>query len=478
MEQTETIIVGGGLAGLAAAAALAERGGRVTLLEARAKLGGRASSFVDPETGETIDNCQHVSLGCCTNLEHFCRTVGIDGLFRTEEQLTFIGPAGEVCEFSESWLPAPLHLLPSFRRMTYLTSAERRLLGRGLRDLARWRAVDGPGNPQDDPQRPPSFEQWLIEHGQTPSLREKFWHVVLVSALSETLDRIDVGHARKVFIDTFLRNRQGWRVQIPRVPLDELYGRPVEAWLQSLGVDVRTGTPVRELELDGDHVTAVVLKNGERLTVADLILAVPHYRVQSLLPDSLKSRPEFTVIERIETAPISSVHLWFDRPIMEQPHVVLVGRLSQWVFNRSAIFGREADDEAHCYQVVISASRDVRATSQEATIASVVRELAGIWPVAAEAELLRARVVTEQRAVFAPTPGVDQLRPAQQTALSNLQLAGDWTQTGWPATMEGAVRSGYLAAENVLARQGAAVRILQPDLAVSPLSRWLLRIAD
>lgn len=478
MGQTETIIVGGGLAGLAAAAALAERGGRVTLLEARAKLGGRASSFVDPETGETIDNCQHVSLGCCTNLQHFCRTVGIDGLFRTEEQLTFVGPAGEVCEFSESWLPAPLHLLPSFRRMTYLTSTERRLLGRGLRDLARWRAVDGRANSTDGTQNAPSFEQWLIEHGQTPAVREKFWHVVLVSALSETLDRIDVGHARKVFVDTFLRNRRGWRVQIPRVPLDELYGRPVETWLQARGVEVRTGAPVRELELDGDRMTGLLLKNGERLTADDVILAVPHFRVLSLLPESLRSRPEFAAIERIETAPISSVHLWFDRPIMERPHAVLVGRLSQWVFNRSAIFGRDADDTAHCYQVVISASRDVRATSQEATIDAVVQELSGIWPVTAEARLLRSRVVTEQRAVFAPTPDVDRLRPAQQTAVPNLQLAGDWTQTGWPATMEGAVRSGYLAAENVLARQGAAVRILQPDLPVSPLSRWLLRIAD
>ena len=447
----------------------------MTLLEARAKLGGRASSFVDPETGETIDNCQHVSLGCCTNLEHFCRTVGIDGLFRTEEQLTFVGPAGEVCEFSESPLPAPLHLLPSFRRMSYLTSAERRLLGRGLRDLARWTPSNTQSSSPDA--TVPSFEQWLIEHGQTPTLREKFWHVVLVSALSETLDRIDVGHARKVFVDTFLRHRRGWRVQIPRVPLDELYGRPVESWLQAHGVDVRTGTSVRQLELDCDRMTGLVLKSGERLTADDVILAVPHYRVLSLLPEVLRSRPEFAALERIETAPISSVHLWFDRPIMQRPHAVLVGRLSQWVFNRSALFDRAPDEQTHCYQVVISASREVRAASQEATIDSVMQELAGIWPVAADA-LLRARVVTEQRAVFAPTPGVDQLLPPQQTAVPNLQLAGDWTQTGWPATMEGAVRSGYLAAENVLARHGAAARILQPDLPVSPLSRWLLRITD
>ena len=475
MATQHTVIVGGGLAGLAAAVALAERGGTVTLLEVRAKLGGRASSFVDPETGETIDNCQHVSLGCCTNLAHFCRTVGIDGLFRTEERLTFIGPDGEVCAFRESAWPAPAHLLPSFLRLKYLNRRERRLLVGGLRALANTRCDER--RTWKSVARGESFEEWLIAHGQPPELREKFWHVVLVSALSETLDRIDVGHARKVFVDTFLANRAGWRVQIPRAPLDDLYGRPVEVWLRARGVDVRTSAAVREIELAEDRAVGVATRDGERILADDVVLAVPQFRVASLLPESLRAQPEFTALEQIETAPISSVHLWFDRSITELPHAVLVGRLSQWVFNRSAIYAQVGAASEHYYQVVISASRDVKVRSQDETVQAVVKELAGIWPETARAQLRRARVVTEQRAVFAPTPGVDRLRPAQQTSIPNLHLAGDWTLTGWPATMEGAVRSGYLAAESVLARRGTPMQLLQADLPVARLSRWLLGIS-
>jgi squalene-associated FAD-dependent desaturase len=371
-----------------------------------------------------------------------------------------------VSEFRESAWPAPAHLLPSFLRLSFLTWRERRLLIRGLRALARTTKIEADQ----------TFEEWLIAHDQPPELREKFWHVVLVSALSETLDRIDVGHARKVFVDTFLANRAGWRVQVPRVPLNELYGRPVEEWLRARGVEVRTSAAVREVEFSEGAATGLVLREGSRISLDDVIMTVPHYRVATLLPETLRTRSEWTAIERIETAPISSVHLWFDRSITELPHAVLVGRLSQWLFNRSAIFGQRECEGGHYYQVVISASRGVKAISQEETIESVVAELASIWPESSRAQLLRARVVTEQRAVFAPTPGVDRLRPAQRTGIPNLTLAGDWTQTGWPATMEGAVRSGYLAAECVLARRGTAIQLVQPDLPVAPLSRWLLRL--
>lgn len=466
MEQ-RTVIVGGGLAGLAAAAALTARGVGVVLLEARARLGGRAGSFADPETGETIDNCQHVGLGCCTNLSHFCRLVGIADQFREERRLTFVGPEGTICRFEESWWPAPLHLLGGFRSLTYFSGDERRRLARALRALAR---------PMSGNESCQTFEDWLVGHDQSEALRERFWNVVLVSALSETLDRVDAGYARKVFVDTFLSNRTGWRMQVPTAPLDTLFNETVKEWLAARGVDVRTSTEVRQLEQVDGRLKSVLLRDGTRVAGEAFVVAVPHSRVGPLLAGSAESLPELRGLDQIETAPISSVHLWYDRMVTELPHAVLVGRLSQWMFARDALWGGETAGGEHCYQVVISASRNVEAESREAIISTVARELGEIWPEFGRARLVRSRLVTERRAVFSVLPGVDRLRPGQQSSIGNLQWAGDWTRTGWPATMEGAVRSGYLAAENVLDDLGRGERLVQGDLPVSRLSSLLLGV--
>lgn len=468
-------IVGGGLAGLAAAVALAGQGVPVEVLESRDRLGGRASSFADPETGETVDNCQHVSMGCCTNLQHFCRTVGIADRFRIVPSLAFFDPEGRTSTLSAAPLPAPLHLAPAFARLKYLTLGEKFRLAGGLRALARHR----PG----DADRSQTFRDWLIQHRQSARLIERFWDVVLVSALSESLDRIDVGHARKVFVDGFLRHRLGWQVQVPTVPLDELYGQPVVDWLTRHGGTVRCRAPVRRLHGSCGGVTAVELRDGTQQPVGDVVLAVPQHRVLDLLPADVAAAPPLAGVSQLESAPITSLHLWFDRRITELPQAVLIGRLSQWVFQRqepeTSDGGAPAIAESPprwAYQVVISASRSLRGAPQTEIRDRVLAELAELWPAAAAAQLVHWRLVTEQRAVFSVVPGVDRLRPVQQSPAANLQLAGDWTATGWPATMEGAVRSGYLAAENVLRRRGLNARLLQPDLPTARLSRWMFGI--
>ncbi len=220
------VIVGGGLAGLAAAEALSAEGLAVTLLEARPRLGGRASSFDDKTSGTLIDNCQHVSLGCCTNFRDFCKRTGLAASFRVERQLNFIGSDGVVNRLKADTLPAPFHLARSFHRLSYLENRDRIALARGLSALAKSDAGQLNGE---------TFDLWLARHGQTENAVNRFWHVVLVSALSESLDRIAVAEARKVFVDAFLAHREGWTVQIPTAPLGDLYGKHLVSHLGTAG---------------------------------------------------------------------------------------------------------------------------------------------------------------------------------------------------------------------------------------------------
>ena len=470
------VIVGGGLAGLAAAVALTARRFPCTIIESRPRLGGRASSFHDSTTNTDIDNCQHVTLGCCTNFRHFCQTTGIAEFFRREPALYFIGPSGKADRFAAGSLPAPLHLTVAFARLSYLSWKDRYSLATALKALAR------PVSKQDESE---SFAKWLARHGQSQTVIDRFWFVVLVSALSESLERISVSHARKVFVDAFLAHRDGWYVDVPNVPLEVLYGGRLTDWLTSRGTTIRLLTSAEEVELENDRVTGIRLGSNEIIAGDEFVVALPFFRVLSVLPESLVTHADLQGIKQLEPAPISSIHLWFDRPITDLPHAVLVDRLCQWVFNRTAIEAIQIQQvsepnsnkarlvDAYYYQIVISASHNLEGCSKEEIQEKVLKELTDVWPIVANAKLLHSRQVTEHRAVFSPVPGVDALRPVQQSPVANLQLAGDWTQTGWPATMEGAVRSGYLAASNILKRRGHHDDVLQPDLPTATLSRLI-----
>jgi uncharacterized protein with NAD-binding domain and iron-sulfur cluster len=473
------VIIGAGLAGLAAATALAPRGYAVTILEARGRVGGRASSFTDAASGQLIDACQHVSMGCCTNLAHFCRTVGIHHLLETQPCLYFMTPDGRVSRFHADPLPAPVHLARAFLTAHYLSTSEKVRVAWGLACLRFT------GSHRDEP-----FLHWLERHGQTPGTVERFWGVVLTSALNETPERIGLRYARKVFVDGFLRRRRGFEVELPRVPLGQLYGDELQAWLQQHKVELLLGQGVKEMrtgELDSPlplaagprqtrqltqpdrrtahrspqgEVRTLLMRDGSVVQADWYVSAVPFDRLLDLLPaDLVAAEPYFGNLRRLETSPITSVHLWFDRPITALPHVVLLCCAGQWLFNR----GETAPGE-HYVQVVVSAARQFRGLGHEEVQRQVVAELGRLFPDAGAARLLRGRVVTEHAATFSVTPGIDQWRPAQASPLRNLFVAGDWTRTGWPATMEGAVRSGYLAAQHLLHRRGANVRLVQPDL--------------
>jgi squalene-associated FAD-dependent desaturase len=411
-------VVGGGLAGLAAAQALAGRGRRVIVLESRDRLGGRAGSFTDAATGQLVDACQHVAMGCCTNLAHFFQTVGVARLLAPQPALYFVTADGRVSRFAADALPAPLHLARAFLGLHHLSWTDKARITYGLACLR-----------QEDPAADPPLAPWLARHGQTARTVEGFWGLVLVSALNESVERVGLKYARRVFVDGFLSHRNGFDVLVPAVPLDRLYGDEMRLWFAKHGVEIRTRSGVQSA--DGLGVT---LRDGERVAADWCVLAVPFERVNAMLPEGCTGREPQNGLRH---SPITSVHLWFDRAITALPHAVLVGCLGQWVFCRDGGY----------VQVVVSAARDLRAMGHAAVEGEITAELRRVFPGAADARRLRSRVVTEHQATFSAFPGVDRFRPGPRTAIPNVLLAGDWTATGWPATMEGAVISGYAAAE-------------------------------
>jgi squalene-associated FAD-dependent desaturase len=443
------VVIGAGLAGLAAAAALAERGLPVTVLESRGRLGGRAGSFTDAASRQILDACQHVSMGCCTNFAHFCRTVGVAHFFQTQPRLYFMTPDRRVSPFAADRLPAPLHLARAFLGAHYLSPIEKCRVAWGLFKL-RLAPADA-----DVP-----FLAWLQRHGQTPRAIERFWGVVLTSALNESCDRVGLRYARKVFVDGFMSHPRGFEVELPTVPLDRLYGKELHSWLEKHGVRILLNHAVRAIQVCDGRVKGIELRDGAVIDADWHVAAVPFNRLLDLLPSEVVDAcPGFAGLRQLETSPITSVHLWYNAPITPLPHVVLIDCIGQWLFNRG-----EAAAGEHYVQVVVSAARPFRGLGHDEVRRRITEELARLFPAAAAANLLRTRVVTEQAATFSATPGVDRWRPAQASPLPNLMLAGDWTATGWPATMEGAVRSGYLAAEALLARRGKPERLLRPDL--------------
>jgi squalene-associated FAD-dependent desaturase len=443
------VVVGGGLAGLSCAVALAPRGFRVTVLESRQRLGGRAGSFTDPVSGQLVDACQHVSMGCCTNFAHFCKTIGVDRFLAPRPKLHFVTPDGRRSVFKADPWAAPFHLGRALLGAHYLTPVEKLRIIWGMLALLR-----------ESPDADPPLQDWLLAHGQTERTIERFWGLVLVSALNETVDNLGLKYARKVFRDGFLRHRDGFVIHVPTVPLGRLYGDELKTWLTRHGVELRENTSVRQVHFDTRGVSHLTSRDGSSISADWYVLAVPFDRVVDLLPEELVAQePYFGNLRQLRPSPITSVHLWFDRQVMSLPHAVLVDCVGQWVFNRSEVAPGE-----YYLQVVVSAATALKGFGREQIQKLIMEELARAFPDVSGGKLLRAKVVTEHTATFSAVPGVDNWRPTQASPIANLALAGDYTATGWPATMEGAVRSGYLAAEVILRRTGRPERLLQPEL--------------
>lgn len=462
------VVVGGGLAGLASACALADEGYRVTLLERRPYVGGRASSYEHPGTGEVIDNCQHVLIGRCTNLIDLYGRLGVGDAIRWYREFTFVEPGGRQSVVGSSWLPAPMHSMPSFLAAHAFTWADKLAIARGLLQFVG-------GLPPDSGE---NFAQWMERHGQTHGAIERFWKPVLVSALNEDPERISVHYAAKVFRESFLSSAEAGQMGIPSIPLSELYGHAVE-YIRARGGDVRLRTSVEGMEsvMGGGWIA----RSGEESFAADaVVLALPFEGLSKLLPqmpalegvEGLKAK-----LEGFEHSPITGIHLWFDRGVTELEHAVLLDSPVQWIFNKSALQperragGLDRGGE-HYVELVVSASRSLVSMQRQEIVDMATAELARFFPQVREAQLVKAAVVKEVRATYSVRPGLDACRPAaEESPWPGIALAGDWTATGWPATMEGAVRSGYAAAELVTAMFGGRKQLRVAELAHGGLMR-------
>jgi squalene-associated FAD-dependent desaturase len=463
------VIIGGGLAGMAAADAIIRQCPHrceVTLVESRRQTGGRAGSFTDPESGDAIDYCQHVAMGCCTNFLGLIDRCGLTSAFRRHQQLRFFHPDHPPSCFAPArFLPPPLHLAGALGGLNYLNRGQQAQIRRGL-----WRLM----RTGTDALRNTTAANWLAENGQAPATIAAFWDVILVSALGEETGVVTMAAARKVLIDGFAAARGAADILIPREPLAVLFGQRLPDALRKLGVRLLVGDGVKQVS-DNDDGVSVELTSGEQLTADHLISAVPWNRVGTLLGQTAAAAAiaHFDDLQRFPTSPITGLHLWFDREITSQAHAVMVGTISQWLFRDPIDSPR--DSVEHYYQVVISASHQARQLPREELVDRVLVELRHAFPEARAATLLRHRIVTDPRAVFSIRPEVDAMRPPARTPLPWLHLAGDWIATGWPATMEGAVISGRMAAASVLDREGITPVDIDPGLPPSWLARWLIK---
>lgn len=455
-------VVGGGLAGLAAGCALSNSGHSVKLFERRPYVGGRASSYEHPGTDEVIDNCQHVLLGCCTNLIDLYRRSGVAGQIKWYDRIQFLEPGGRKSVLSPSPLPAPLHTSLAFLHFQALSFREKAAISRALMVFVR-------GIPAEDSE---SFADWLLRHGQPQRAIDRFWRPVLVSALNEEMDKISVKYAGQVFHDSFLASAEAGRMGIPAIPLSDLYGKCAD-YIRARGGEVLLRTTVEGIAAGNGSDWEISSGDNVVHGVDAVVLALSFGGMQRLLlnlpADDVRAELEAR-LGHFESSPITGIHLWFDREVTSLDHAVLLDSTIQWMFQKSRIQPQRHGGGSYL-ELVVSASRSLVNMQRQEIIDLAMSELATFFPRVRDAKLEKAAVVKEVHATFSCTPGLDAFRPNAKTGWPGIFLAGDWTATGWPATMEGAVRSGYLAAEAATRAAGAGEKFLVPDLAPQGLMR-------
>ncbi len=446
-------VIGGGLAGITAAIALAEAGAAVTLLEARPRLGGATCSFT--RGGLVVDTGQHVFLGCCTAYRGLLARLGMTASAPVQGRfdVTVLAPGGRTGRLRRTALPGPLHMLPALSRYPFLSRAERALVSRPALAMRR---VD-PADPAVDAQR---FGDWLAARGQSEHARRVLWDLFTVSALNIAGDDASLALAATVVQTGLLGKNNAADIGVPARPLGELHGDAGAARLTQLGAQVALSTKVSAIEVAAAgvgedpaarfrvHVGRPAEARATTEIAADaVVLAVPHEKAAPLVPAGALPAGTVASWAGLGASPIVNVHVIYDRPVTNLPFAAAVDSPVQWVFDRTRISGLDRRSPGQQYLAIsLSAADEYAEVPASALRDRFVSALAELFPAARDAEVSEFFVTRERRATFRQAPGSGALRPPAATQLPGLVLAGAWTQTGWPDTMEGAVRSGLTAA--------------------------------
>ncbi len=437
MKGLRVAVVGGGLAGLAAALGCGDAGADVTVFESRPRLGG--ATFSITREGRTLDNGQHIALRCCTAYRSFLRRLRVEDSLVLQPRLAIpvLAPGGRRATLARTSLPAPLHLAASLLAYRHLPLTDRLA---AIRAVAALRSLE-PGDPALDEE---TFGSWLERHGQSPRAIAALWNLIVLPTINLPAEEASLLLATTVFRVGLLDESDACDVGVPAVPLQRLHGDPATEELRTLGAEIRLRTRVRRVAAGGDGLSVELADTTELFD--RVIVAVPHQAAPSLLP---AGAVDAGVATGLGVSPIVNVHLHFDRRVLEHPFCAVVDSPSQWLFDRTAAAGVERGQ-----LVSISLSHATRELerSRDELVRQHHAALAELLPAARRAQLLDADVTREPRATFAGVPGTQRLRPGPQTPVPGLFLAGSWTDTGWPATMESAVRSGAAAAAAALAQ--------------------------
>lgn len=471
----DVLIVGAGAAGLAAAVALSGAGAKVALLERKPFVGGRAYSYPHPALDEVIDS-QHVLLGCCTNLIDLCNLSGANRHIRWYDSITFLEPSTTTTptrrsDIGPGLLPSPGHSALSFLRAPMLSFADKSRIAFGLLDFLR-------GYPLSDDE---PFSAWLQRTRQTDRAIRHFWEPIIVGTLNDTFDRCSTRYAGQVFHESFMKSAEGGRLGIPAQPLSEFYSA-VARLAEEQGTSLHARTSIDRIEHLPNGLWQATASDGTVHRAPNLLLALPFEQTARLLATLPEASPQrqriLPSLAHFTHAPITTIHLWFDRPVTDLDHAALLDTRIQWMFNKTLIRRFEAGwapTPGQYLELVISASFAELHQSREEILTSALAELERFFPTVRDAKLLKAGVLKEARATYSVTPGLDRFRPAADAPGGNLYLAGDWTLSGWPSTMEGAVRSGRLAAEAVAHAAGKSANFLTSALPAAGLMKMLCR---